>query len=165
MVKWQSKRSETGRNCGLNHGFSKMAKVQYNIDMTDLTQRTALELPVDEWKTYRPVQAILKRQAVNQAQLDLRYKRAVRLARQVATLLRKDFSARRVALFGSLASRSNFTLWSDIDLAAWGITAEHFYAAVAAVTGLSAEFKIDLVDAEACKASLRSAIDREGIDL
>jgi predicted nucleotidyltransferase len=89
----------------------------------------------------------------------------MRLARQIAAILRKDFGARRVALFGSLASRSDFTLWSDIDLAAWGIPAERFYAAVAAVTALSAEFKIDLVDAEVCKDSLRRAIEQDGIDL
>jgi len=36
---------------------------------------------------------------------------------------------------------------------------------VAAVTEMSSEFKIDLVDAEACKATLRSEIDQKGIDL
>lgn len=127
--------------------------------------RTALDMPVEEWKAYRPIQAILRRQLEIRSQLDRRYKRAMRLARQAAVLLRQDFGARRVVLFGSLASRSSFTLWSDIDLAVWGIPAERFYAAVAAVTGLSAEFKIDLVDAEACKASLRSAIDQQGVDL
>jgi hypothetical protein len=38
------------------------------------------------------------------------------------------------------------------------VPADRFYATVAAITGLSAEFKVDLVDAEACKASLREAI-------
>ena len=79
--------------------------------------------------------------------------------------MRKDFGASRVAVFGSLANRSNFTLWSDIDLAAWGILAERFYAAVAAVTGMSSEFKMDLVGANACKFSLRSEIDQKRIDL
>lgn len=133
--------------------------------MTDMTQRTALELPVEDWKAYRPIPAIRERQAANHSQLERRYKQAMRLARRTAAILRKDFGARRVALFGSLANESGFTLWSDIDLAAWGIPAERFYAAVAAVTGLSAEFKADLVDAETCKASLRSAIERDGIDL
>lgn len=133
--------------------------------MTDLTQRTALDLSVEEWKTYRPIQAILQRQSANQSQLDRRHKRAMRLARQAAKLLRKEFSARRVVLFGSLTSHSGFTLWSDIDLAVWGVPADRFYAAVAEITGLSAEFKVDLVDSETCKASLRSAIDQDGIDL
>jgi len=45
------------------------------------------------------------------------------------------------------------------------LPADRFYAAVAAIIGLSAEFKVDLVDAEACKVSLREAIDRDGIEL
>jgi len=36
------------------------------------------------------------------------------LARQAAALLRKEFGTRRVVLFGSLASHSGFTVWSDI---------------------------------------------------
>jgi hypothetical protein len=56
-----------------------------------------------------------------------------------------------------------FTRWSDIDSAAWGIPPDAFSRAVAAVTGLSAEFKIDLVDPEDCRPALRQAIDREGI--
>jgi predicted nucleotidyltransferase len=135
------------------------------MSMTEITQRTALELPIEEWKAYRPAQAVLQRQKKTQVQLDRRYKRALRAARQAGALLQQNFGAQRVVLFGSLADRSRFTLWSDIDLAAWGIPAELFYAAVAAVTGLSEEFKIDLVDAEACKASLRSGIDQMGIDL
>jgi predicted nucleotidyltransferase len=133
--------------------------------MTDMIQRTALDLPIEEWKTYRPIPVILKRQSATQSQLERRRKRAVRLARQAAALLRAEFGARDVVLFGSLASHSGFTLWSDIDLAVFGIPTDRFFAAVAAITGLSAEFKVDLVDAEACKASLREAIDRDGIAL
>ena len=32
-----------------------------------------------------------------------------------------------------------YSVWSDIDLAAWGIPPERFFAAVAAMTGLSAD--------------------------
>ena len=60
---------------------------------------------------------------------------------------------------------SDFNRWSDIDLAAWGIAVDRFYAAVAAVTGLSAEFKIDLIDPDTCSASLKSAIERQGVEL
>jgi predicted nucleotidyltransferase len=133
--------------------------------MTDMIQRTALDLPIEEWKTYRPIPAILNRQSATQSQLERRRKRAMRLARQAAALLRAEFGASDVVLFGSLASHSDFTLWSDIDLGAFGIPADRFYAAVAAITGLSAEFKVDLIDAGACKASLREAIDRDGITL
>jgi predicted nucleotidyltransferase len=70
-----------------------------------------------------------------------------------------------VVAFGSLAHRDGFTLWSDIDLAAWGIPPDAFYRAVAAVTGISSEFKIDLVAPEDCPPSLRRVIEREGVSL
>lgn len=133
--------------------------------MVDLIQRTALDLPKEEWNAYHPMEAILQRQRANRAKMDRRRKRAMRLARQAASLLRTDFGAGRVVLFGSLASRSGFSLWSDIDLAVWGITPERFYAAVAAITGLSADFKVELVDSENCSTSLRKAIVQDGIDL
>jgi predicted nucleotidyltransferase len=87
------------------------------------------------------------------------------VARRAAKLLRRNFGASRVVVFGSLAHRAWFTPWSDIDLAAWGIPADRFYSAVAAVTGLSSDFKVDLVDPEDCRPSLRQTLDRERIEL
>lgn len=130
-----------------------------------MTHRTALDLPKEEWKSYRPVQAILQRQSAAQPKVERRRKRAMLLAREAAALLRKDFGARRVVLFGSLARQDEFTLWSDIDLAVFGVAADRFYAAVAAITGLSPEFKVDLVDADASKPSLREVVERDGIAL
>jgi predicted nucleotidyltransferase len=59
------------------------------------------------------------------------------VAQKVAHLLRQKFGATRVVAFGSLAHRKWFSQWSDIDLAAWGISAYEFYRAVADVTELS----------------------------
>jgi hypothetical protein len=61
--------------------------------------------------------------------------------------------------------KSKFTPWADIDLAVWGVSVENFYSAVAAVTGMSATFKIDLVDPETCRPSLLEAIKKEGVEL
>ena len=124
-----------------------------------------MDLPPEEWKKYQPLQAILQRKIATHSQLERRRKRAIRLARKAAALLRNEYEAKNVVLFGSLAIPGNFTLWSDIDLAVFGVSADRFYAAVAAITGLSAEFKVDLIDAETCKVSLRDAIDRDGIAL
>lgn len=137
----------------------------YNISMTDMIHRTALDIPPEEWKTYHPISAILQRQSATHSQVERRRKRALLVARQATTLLREEFDAKKVVLFGSLAIHGNFTLWSDIDLAVFGVPADRFYAAVAAITGISAEFKVDLVDAESCKISLRDAIERDGIAL
>jgi hypothetical protein len=62
-------------------------------------------------------------------------------------------------------ARDGFTLWSDIDLAAWGIAPGVFHRAVAVVAGSSPEFKVDLVAPEDCPPKLRHAIEREGVAL
>jgi predicted nucleotidyltransferase len=127
--------------------------------------KTALELTHEEWKQYKPGDAIAQRKWETDARLDERWKRAQQLAHTAATLLRDDFGAGKVILFGSLLQRSWFTPWSDIDLAVWGIPKERFFAAVAAVTALSTEFKIDLVDPEMCRPSLLKKITREGLEI
>jgi uncharacterized protein len=119
--------------------------------------KTALELSKREWQAYRPGSG-----TVHEATPE-RLDRAWQVARRAADLLRRRFGATRVVVFGSLAHDHWFTRWSDIDLAAWGIPPDAFFRAVAAVTGLSAEFKIDLVDPQDCRPSLRQAIDREGV--
>ena len=68
-------------------------------------------------------------------------------------------------LCGSLSKKRTFTRWSDIDLAAWGIPPQRFIEAVAEVTSLSPEFKINLADLQDCQSSLLAVIDREGIEL
>ena len=127
--------------------------------------RTALELTPEEWKSYQPSIAIAQRQRDADAQLDARWERAEQVAHKTSELLRREFKASRVILFGSLLNRLWFTPWSDIDLAAWGIPQGRFFAAVAAVTSISKEFKIDLVDPETCRSSLLDAIERDGIEI
>ncbi|HHY96365.1 MAG TPA: nucleotidyltransferase domain-containing protein [Firmicutes bacterium] len=97
--------------------------------------------------------------------LRTRYRRAWRIARKAGWLLKHKYGAQKVVVFGSLTDPSRFGSWSDIDLAAWGIPDSRFYAAVGTVTGLSNEFKVDLVDAETCRAPLRKAIDDEGAEI
>lgn len=101
---------------------------------------------------------------VNQQLLE-RYQRAWQVARAAADLLKKEYQAERVVVFGSLTHQDRFTPWSDIDLAAWGIPDERYYAAVAAVTGLSTEFKVDLLDFTSCYSPIQKAVESEGIDL
>lgn len=83
----------------------------------------------------------------------------------MARLLRERFGATRVVVFGSLTRRAWFGAWSDIDLAAWDIPADRFYRAVAAVTGVSPDFAVDLVDPESYRPAVRRSIEQEGIDL
>lgn len=97
--------------------------------------------------------------------LPKRYEDAWEVAKIAAAILKENYGANKVVVFGSLADRSSFTLWSDIDLAVWGVPDETFYAAVGAVTSLSAEFKIDLVDVLGCHASIRKEIKIKGIEI
>ena len=121
--------------------------------------RTALDLTAEELQAYRP-----DREPDERLETELR-ERAWEVTRAAARLLRETFGATRVVVFGSLAHRAWFNLWSDIDLVAWGIPADQFYRAVAAVTGLSPDFRVDLVDLETCRPAMRRFIEREGIDL
>jgi predicted nucleotidyltransferase len=121
--------------------------------------KTALDLSPKEWQAYRP-----NRQTAQQPDLE-RVERAWQVARTAANLLRQRFGATRVVIFGSLAHHEWFTPWSDVDLAAWGIPPDAFFSAVATVTGLSAEFKVDLVDPQDCEPTLRQTIEQEGVGL
>jgi predicted nucleotidyltransferase len=113
---------------------------------------TALDLSPDTLKKYRPLETIRRR-------------RASLTARKAAELLRREFGAEKVIVFGSLARHGGFTPWSDIDIAAAGIPSERFFEAVGAVTGISAEFKIDLIDPGICPPALHETIKTEGKEL
>jgi predicted nucleotidyltransferase len=121
--------------------------------------KTALELTYEELRVYQPDREPDKGQSTE------RWEHAWEVARAAARLMRERFGATRVVAFGSLTHRAWFSSGSDIDLAAWGIPADQFYRAVAAVTGISPDFEVDLVDPECCRPSVRRFIETEGIDL
>ncbi len=125
---------------------------------------TALDLPAEALKKYRPLEAILGRKKPARTDINRR-RRANLAARKAAGLLRREFGAERVILFGSLARRGGFTPWSDIDLAARGIPPARFFEAVGWVIGMNAEFKLDLIDLDTCPSALRETIELEGKDL
>ncbi len=127
--------------------------------------RTALELTPQEWQAYQPAKAIERRKQSIEKQLQQRKQQAWQAARQAAQILREQFHAEKVVIFGSLAHEAWFTLWSDVDLAAWGIPPDRFYAAVGVVTELSEDVAIDLIDPETCRPTLRAVIEQEGIEL
>lgn len=127
--------------------------------------RTALDLTPEEWRTYHPDKAVEGAAVARAARQERRRRQAWRIARRAASLLRSEYGATRVVAFGSLVHDAWFTPWSDIDLAGWGIPPERFYSAVAAVTGLSSTFRVDLVDPDACRPTLRAALEREGVVL
>ena len=84
------------------------------------------------------------------------------VARLAAQMLRKRFGATQVLFFGSPVHEDWFSDTSDIDLAAWGISSEEYFKAVAHLQDLAAEFSIDLVRMEHCKQILHEIILAQG---
>jgi uncharacterized protein len=87
------------------------------------------------------------------------------LVPRLAAVLREQFAAKRVVVFGSLTDKKRYTPWSDIDLAVWGIAPDQFYTAIGVLNEMSSEFKVDLVDPtdRHCRPSVKQAIERTGV--
>lgn len=90
---------------------------------------------------------------------------ALELARRAADLLKREFGAKRVVVYGSTAHGRWFHGDSDIDLMAEGIPAELYWRAWNAVDALDPKFEVNLVDWEDATPALRAAIERDGIVL
>ena len=123
---------------------------------------TALDLSPEELKKYRPLDAIKKRRAKFSAEITSRRRRAMIAAHKAAKLLKTEFGASEVILFGSLAWRGSFSLYSDIDLAVRGIAPEKFFAASAAIERVDVNFQIDLVNLETCPNTVLKKIEIDG---
>ncbi len=125
---------------------------------------TALEMKPEQWRKFRPGRKFVAH-ASQSKKLEERRRKALELAKRASLLLRQSYGAKRVVLFGSLAKANAFRARSDIDLAVWGIAPDIFYSAVAAVTGLSPDFKIDLVEPDTCREAMRTYIQEHGIEI
>jgi len=104
-----------------------------------------------------------RRWTQEQRQLAMMYERAWSVARQAGTVLREQFGARRVVVFGSLVRQNLFHSRSDVDLAVWGLEERSYYRAVAQLLDLDPAVEVDLVLAEEAPPALLRAIEREGV--
>jgi predicted nucleotidyltransferase len=120
-----------------------------------------MSMPADKLERYK--RTAYGRWQAERRQQEARRALAWELARQAAALLKHDYGAERVVVFGSLTHPGRFTLQSDVDIAAWGLTSANWLQAGAAVRELSDEIDINLVDVGACSPELSSAIERDGI--
>ncbi|BAS26899.1 nucleotidyltransferase family protein [Limnochorda pilosa] len=89
-------------------------------------------------------------------------------ARRLASILKRDFGATEVQVFGSLALDAKgvkrFREDSDIDLAVRGVRPDQFFQATGRLLSESA-FSVDLVDMDDCAPEWRARIAREGVTL
>ena len=123
----------------------------------------SLKIPAPDLMRYRA--AARERWQRERTQRAERQERAWSLAHQAADLLRTRFGVERVSVFGSLAHEGRFALWSDVDLAAWGLTATNWLAASAAVRALARDIELNLVGVSGCSPELLVAIERDGVAL
>ncbi len=120
-----------------------------------------LEMTPEQLAAYRATRR--RRESEEAARRSVRVDVALRLAREAAQVLRADFGATDVLLFGSLAE-GGFGAHSDIDLAARGLGAAH-YGALGRLLMLSPDFEFDLVDLDTCTQGLRDAVEHHGVAL
>jgi predicted nucleotidyltransferase len=104
-----------------------------------------------------------EREATREQKLEARRERAWEVAHQAADLLKREFGATRVVVFGSLIHPELFHVHSDIDLAVWNI--QHYYRAVAHLLDLDPDVNFDLVPIEDAKPAILELIEKEGIEL
>ena len=124
---------------------------------------TSLELKPESLDAYRATAQL--RWEEEQQELTRREERAWALARQAVALLRKQFGATRIVVFGSLVYQDMFTLWSDVDIAAWDIQPRDTLRAIGAVFDLDTDIQVILVDVNTASTELLYGIGREGIEL
>ncbi len=125
--------------------------------------KTAAQITDEEMVVYRTTSQ--RREEQERQEEIQRKQRALSLAEQAAKILRMDFQARQVILFGSLARGEFFHRRSDIDLVVAGVKSQDFWRAWGALDKLGGEFEIDLVDIETASPALRLVLEQEGVEL
>jgi uncharacterized protein len=105
-----------------------------------------------------------RQQEQDQQQLLKRQKLGWAIAQQAAQLLKSEFGANRVVLFGSLVQVERMHLLSDIDLAVWHLDEKRYLQAVAQLLDLS-DFSVDLIEAEHAPLKLLNSIEATGVEL
>ena len=124
---------------------------------------TAHDITPEQMAAYK--EGARRRQARERQALRERERRAWELAREAADVLRQQFGAVRVVVFGSLIHPGSFTPWSDVDIAAWGLRPEDTFRAIGAVMDLASDIPLNLVDVGACRAAVLRVIEQEGVPL
>ena len=127
---------------------------------------TALELTRDGWKGY--LKGARRRLTVPKLTVTEKRERELlrRRVRKAAEVLKTQFGARQVILFGSLAGAGRYGAISDVDLAVEGLKGgKSYWHAWRVVEEIIKDRLVDLIEIEDAAESLRQAIQRYGIKL
>lgn len=118
--------------------------------------------PLDEKTRGQIVARVLAEQKQRELKRNLmkeRQQQGLEVARRSAQILKQEFGADRVVLFGSMLDHERMWWGSDIDLAVWGLPSEDFFKAGAAIER-GHNFAIDLVEIQSAKSHILNAIEQ-----
>lgn len=119
-------------------------------------------VPLDDKTRGQIVARVLAEQKQRELKRDLmkeRQQQGLEVARRSAQILKQEFGAGRVVLFGSMLDHERMWWGSDIDLAVWGLSSEDFFKAGAAIER-GHNFSIDLVEIQSAKPHILNAIEQ-----
>jgi uncharacterized protein len=120
----------------------------------------AFNIPPGKMAEYRA--GARRREAARQAEIDARFASAWEAAQEGAEILKSQFQAEKVVVFGSLLDRRLFHQRSDVDLAAWGIREEQYLMALSRLSNISSEISVDLIRVEEAPERLYQRIITDG---
>jgi predicted nucleotidyltransferase len=92
-------------------------------------------------------------------------KKIIQKVSQAAKLLKKDFGATRVFVFGSLLDQTRYTKDSDIDIAVEGIAHEDYWKAWRIVDNFLADQCVDFIDINDLDDIFRNNIIHQGVSV
>jgi predicted nucleotidyltransferase len=95
-------------------------------------------------------------------QREKRREKAWRSVQLASNLLKEKFGVTKVMVFGSLIHQDCFTVWSDVDIAAWGLSTLDTFKAMGEVRELDESIEINLIDINIFQSSLLERILQEG---
>lgn len=117
-------------------------------------------------KKYQPYVAHWQQRKVERrSRLKQRHQAGLRQAKELADILKTEFGATKVVLFGSMLSVNDIHMHSDIDLAVWDLAPGKYIKALTALMNRSRDFSVDLVRIEEAPPSLETYIADEGLVL
>jgi len=125
--------------------------------------RTAISLTPDQIEAYRRSAVTNKPEHCDE--IKGRRLRAWSVAKKAAKILKSEFGAEKVIVFGSLIHPNLFHPHSDVDLAVWGLLGRDYYRAVSILLDIDSNISIDLIAFEEARLSVKEVILQEGQDL
>jgi predicted nucleotidyltransferase len=119
--------------------------------------------PPEKMAVYRATAR--QRQIRERDRLKQRFQLGRTIARRASHILKHDFQADRVVLFGSMLSEKRVHDRSDVDLAVWGLDPKDYFRGLGQLLSLEPDISVDLIDAELAPPRILQDIESQGIEL